>query len=112
MVMPLTPAHTSSKPRMFHCALLWNSQVPSVDNSNCYIVWVILGNVSLELHCGNVIQNVAIFSHSITDQQQKQAIQFNRGVSLEHLSDRILVASSHDIYALVPVPWETQVRHL
>ena len=112
MVMPLTPAHTSSKPRIFYCALLWNSQVPSVDNSNCYIVWVILGNVSLELHCGNVIQNAAIFSHSITDQQQKQAIQFNRGVSLEQLSDRILVASSHDIYALVPVPWETQVRHL
>lgn len=53
-----------------------------------------------------------MYLSSIIDQQQKQAIQFQRGVSLQELSDRILVASAHEIYALVPVPWQKQVRML
>lgn len=46
------------------------------------------------------------------DQQLKQAIKFQRGVTLKELSDRVLVASSQDIYALVPVPWQKQVKTL
>lgn len=50
-----------------------------------------------------------MWSFSALNQQQKQALQFQRGVSLQEQSDRVFVASAQDIYALVPVPWQKQV---
>ncbi|XP_067944461.1 transforming growth factor-beta receptor-associated protein 1-like [Watersipora subatra] len=53
-----------------------------------------------------------IVIHNTLDQQQKQAIKFQRGIKLQELSDRVLVSSGQDIYALVPVPWQKQVEGL
>ncbi|XP_074660647.1 transforming growth factor-beta receptor-associated protein 1-like [Tubulanus polymorphus] len=50
--------------------------------------------------------------HSIIDQQQKQTIPFQGGVFLGVFEDKILVASSKEIYALVPVAWEKQIQSL
>ncbi|KAL4225569.1 transforming growth factor [Mactra antiquata] len=50
--------------------------------------------------------------HSILDQQQKQAIPFQGGVVLNDFDGRIFVASSKEIYSLVPVAWEKQVQGL
>ena len=46
---------------------------------------------------------------SILDQQQKQAIPFQGGVVLSDFDGRIFVASTKEIYSLVPVAWEKQV---
>lgn len=46
---------------------------------------------------------------SILDQQQKQAIPFQGGVYLGDFDGRIFVASSREIYSLVPIPFEKQV---
>lgn len=50
--------------------------------------------------------------HSILDQQQKQAIPFQGGVILNDYDGRIFVASTKEIYSLVPVAWEKQVQSL
>lgn len=47
----------------------------------------------------------------VSDQQQKQAIPFQRGIILQELGDRVLVCSSNDVYALVPVPWQKQASY-
>jgi len=46
---------------------------------------------------------------SILDQQQKQAIPFQGGIVLSDFDGKIFVASSKEIYSLVPVAWEKQV---
>ncbi|XP_005106604.1 transforming growth factor-beta receptor-associated protein 1 [Aplysia californica] len=50
--------------------------------------------------------------HSILDQQQKQAIPFQGGVVLGDFDGRIFVASSREIYSLVPIPFEKQIQAL
>ncbi|GFR68319.1 transforming growth factor-beta receptor-associated protein 1 [Elysia marginata] len=50
--------------------------------------------------------------HSILDQQQKQAIPFVSGVFLGDFDGRIFVASSREIYSLVPIPFEKQIQAL
>lgn len=50
-----------------------------------------------------------ITSFSILDQQQKQAIPFQGGMVLNDFDGRLFVASSREIYSLVPVAWEKQV---
>ncbi|CAL1541537.1 unnamed protein product [Lymnaea stagnalis] len=50
--------------------------------------------------------------HSILDQQQKQAIPFQGGVFLGDFDGRIFVASSREIYSLVPIPFEKQIQAL
>ena len=52
--------------------------------------------------------HVHIFS--ILDQQQKQAIPFQGGVVLGDYEGLIFVASGKEIYSLVSVPFEKQVR--
>lgn len=53
--------------------------------------------------------HVLITYFSILDQQQKQAIPFQGGVVLSDFDGRLFVASSREIYSLVPVAWEKQV---
>lgn len=53
-------------------------------------------------------KNHLLFS-SILDQQQKQAIPFQGGTFLGNFDGRIFVASTREIYSLVPVAWEKQV---
>ena len=48
--------------------------------------------------------------HSILDQQQKQSIPFSGGALLGEFDGKIFVARDRDLYALVPIPVETQVR--
>ncbi|KAH3886109.1 transforming growth factor-beta receptor-associated protein 1-like [Dreissena polymorpha] len=50
--------------------------------------------------------------HSILDQQQKQAIPFQGGVIMNDYDGRIFIASTKEIYSLVPVAWEKQVQGL
>ncbi|KAL5007714.1 hypothetical protein ScPMuIL_016520 [Solemya velum] len=50
--------------------------------------------------------------HSILDQQQKQAIPFQGGTFLGNFDGRIFIASTREIYSLVPVAWEKQVQAL
>ena len=63
------------------------------------------------LHCKSKCQLFyQYFSNfSILDQQQKQAIPFQGGVVLSDYDGRIFVASTKEIYSLVPVAWEKQV---
>lgn len=46
---------------------------------------------------------------SILDQQQKQTIPFQGGVYLENFDGKVFIASTREIYSLVPVAWEKQV---
>ena len=49
---------------------------------------------------------------SILDQQQKQSIPFSGGTLLGEYDGKIFVARDRDLFALVPIPVETQVRTL
>lgn len=54
------------------------------------------------------IQKLSLY-FSILDQQQKQTIPFQGGVYLENFDGKVLIASTREIYSLVPVAWEKQV---
>ncbi|XP_022096424.1 transforming growth factor-beta receptor-associated protein 1-like [Acanthaster planci] len=50
--------------------------------------------------------------HSVLDQQQKQTIPFQSGKIVGDFEGRIFVASSKEVYALVPIPVEKQIQAL
>lgn len=53
-----------------------------------------------------------IVIYSILDQKPKQRLQYNGGCHLDNFDGRIYAATASSVYALIPVPWEKQVRAL
>ncbi|ESP04691.1 hypothetical protein LOTGIDRAFT_135703 [Lottia gigantea] len=90
--MFVTSAGISQRPPM-----QWSDNLVSVSCVHPYIV---------------AMNDEFITIHSILDQQQKQAIPFQGGVFMNDFDGKLFIASSREIYSLVPVAFEKQIQAL
>ena len=59
-----------------------------------------------------ILMDDFFFPSSILDQQQKQVLHFSGGRFLGNFDGKLLVGSSNSVYAITPVPIETQIQSL
>ncbi|XP_076353526.1 transforming growth factor-beta receptor-associated protein 1-like [Tachypleus tridentatus] len=90
--MFVTVAGISERP-----PLPWDSSVVAAAYTHPYILC--LGTQHLTVY-------------SILDQLPKQRLFFRGGRCMDNFEGKLLIAGSHMIYTLVPVPWEKQVQAL
>jgi len=68
-------------------------------------------NDKIHMYCMYCIfLKIMFLNFSILDQQQKQSLPFQGGQWLGEFDGRIFVSSQREIYALVPVAIEKQVK--